>query len=171
MAWRSANQFLGRYGDVFTKNDRDDLAQEAALAALQQAPGVRDRERFPALVRTISRRMRGRSIHTALRRVPPGGAMCELFEPDPAAPPALLVCGSAVPLPWLTARLDAALGSVTALNRALLLGYHEGFCCAELAARYRLTEQSVKVRLHRARRRVRQRIEAEVRAAGRLAIA
>jgi DNA-directed RNA polymerase specialized sigma24 family protein len=55
-----------------------------------------------------------------------------------------------------------------ALDRQLLLGFHEGFCCAELASRFGRSEDCVKTRISRARRRVRTVFEDLVRVSGNL---
>ena len=57
---------------------------------------------------------------------------------------------------------DRMLESLTCLNRRIVLSYYEGFSCAELAARFRIPEESVKVRVHRARGRLRQLFERRV---------
>ena len=54
------------------------------------------------------------------------------------------------------------------LDQRLLLGFHEGFCCAELASRFGRTEDCVKTRIHRARQRVRTVFEELVRTSGNL---
>ena len=46
------------------------------------------------------------------------------------------------------------------------MGFHEGFCCAELALRFGRSEDCVKTRIHRARRRVRSVYEDLVRLSG-----
>ena len=57
-----ARGFLDRWRDPLTRAARDDCAQEAVLRAVQRLPGMRDPARFPALVRTIARRMRYREL-------------------------------------------------------------------------------------------------------------
>jgi DNA-directed RNA polymerase specialized sigma24 family protein len=54
------------------------------------------------------------------------------------------------------------------LDRELLLGFYEGFCCAELAERFDRSPTCVKTRLHRARRRIQREVEACARTAGSL---
>ncbi|MEO6598100.1 MAG: sigma factor-like helix-turn-helix DNA-binding protein [Planctomycetota bacterium] len=76
-----------------------------------------------------------------------------------------LIAGRRVPLRWARPCLQRALTRLSLIDRQLLLGFYEGFCCAELAARCGRTEQCVKTRIHRARRRVQEEIEASVRAA------
>jgi hypothetical protein len=85
-------------------------------------------------------------------------------EPGPDAA-FLVVAGVPVPRMCLLNHLDGVLACLPALNRVLLLGFYEGFSCAELGARFHLTEDCVKVRLHRSRKRLRREFEARVRAA------
>ncbi len=55
--------------------------------------------------------------------------------------------------------------SLTALNEQLTRSYYEGFSCAELAERFGLEEDCVKVRLYRCRRKLRKEFEGRVRRA------
>jgi DNA-directed RNA polymerase specialized sigma24 family protein len=80
----------------------------------------------------------------------------------------LAIAGRRVPLHRARFLLRQALQQLDPLDRQLLLGLHEGFCCAELAERFRRSETCVKTRIHRARRRVRLAMETCVRAAGSL---
>ena len=79
-----------------------------------------------------------------------------------------MIAGRRVPLHRARAFLQEALAELLPIDRQLLLGLHEGFCCAELAERFRRSESCVKTRIHRARRRVRIAMETCVRAAGSL---
>ena len=58
-------------------------------------------------------------------------------------------------LPWL----DDALSRLPALNSRLLREFYGGSSCQDLAVRHRLTMDTVKVRLHRSRERVRANLE------------
>ena len=71
-----------------------------------------------------------------------------------------------VPVDWLLGPLTACLEQLSDVNRQLLLGFYEGFSCSELSDRFGLTEDAVKVRLHRGRRFLRRRLEVVARAAG-----
>jgi DNA-directed RNA polymerase specialized sigma24 family protein len=163
-ARRHARGFLGRFQDAWTRNHRDDLVQEAAIASWRWAARAGVTERLPAAVRTIARRLRCRGLRETERR---NRSLAELAivlgesECEPV-PRQLRVAGRSVPLPWLCVRLGWALARLPAIDRQLLLGLHEGFCCAELAARSHRSEQSVRVRVHRARRRVQREIERAV---------
>jgi len=58
--------------------------------------------------------------------------------------------------------LDNALSSLSAADRELArLRYYEDFTCANLAEHFGLSEGTVKVRLHRLRRRLRERLEGQ----------
>jgi DNA-directed RNA polymerase specialized sigma24 family protein len=170
-AIRDADEFLGRWRDTFTRNARADIAQEAALATWLTSATVRDPGCLPALARTISRRLRGR----ALKRHRWAGQACfggggKVLDERGSEPGSdcLQVLGVPIARHWLLARLERHLRRLTDLNRTLLIGFYEGFCCAELAARFQLSEDAVKVRLYRCRHRIRRELEAEVRAAGHL---
>lgn len=171
-AWvrRQAAGFLRGYIETATGQSGEDIVQEASLAAWQWARRPHDPQRLWAAVRTIVRRQRARA-HVAVRRRPwllftdlDGGG------PEPAAARAddacLTIAGRSVSLAWARARLPAVLAALPSLDRQLLLGFHEGFCCAELAQRYGRSADCVKTRIHRARKRVRTEFESIARAAG-----
>lgn len=166
LAWSKARIFLGRYNDVLTRNDRDDIAQEATIVAMGLVDEVRDRRQFPAIVRTISRRLRCRWLRTSIRQPASFDRLADVPRSPPHdRVPCLRVCDRRVPVHDLLELQREALARLSDLNRSLLLGFHEGFCCAELGNRFGLPEQSVKVRLYRSRRTVQKNIEAMVRAA------
>ena len=169
-AHQQASNFLRRHGDAWTQSHRDDLVQEATIAAWQWAQAPHDSRRFWAAVRTITRRIRCRARWNARR--------LRTNHPDlPSAPiefdteeRRFVIGGRRVPLHRARSFLQEALQRIGPLDRQLLLGLHEGFCCAELAERFRRSESCVKTRIHRARRRVRLAMETCVRAAGSLEI-
>lgn len=165
VALRCARTFLGRFDDPATRRERDDLVQETAWTAWRWAEHMQEPRRFEAAVRTIARRKRNRML--ALQQ-DPHGAAGELCEPTGPLPAEFLVAGRRVPADWLMDRLHIVLQQLREIDRRILLGHHEGFCCAELALRYRRSEQSVKARIHRARRRVQRGIEDAVHEAGEL---
>jgi RNA polymerase sigma factor (sigma-70 family) len=168
-AWTESRSYLRRWSDPLTRAARDDLAQETAVAAMRQLVRQRDRGAFSAAVRTIARRLRSRVLRAEDRPLQ-GVAEGDLGEwPAPVLPPApqLLVAGRLVPQPWLLLRLDRVLTTISRTNRLLLLGFYEGFSCSELAERFGLSADAVKVRLHRCRQRLRRRLESAVRAADR----
>lgn len=163
LAQRSARGFLRRFEDPLTRSARDDLVQEAAWAAWQWAASMRDTSRFVAAVRTIARRTRCRWLETERRR-----REVDSLVSRGAEPAGYDVAGYRVSLVWLLECLRSVLGGLRELDRRLLIGLHEGFCCAELAARFHQSEESVKVRIHRTRRRVQLEIERAVLAADEL---
>lgn len=165
LAQRTARDFLRRFEDRTTRNARDDLVQEAALAAWRWVDRAEDTSRLPAAVRTIARRARCRLFEQARRR---DRAVALLRQEEDGAPATYVVAGHQVSRRWLLGCLHEVLGRLPETDRRLLLGRHEGFCCQELALRSSHSEGNVKVRIHRTRRRVQSEIERLVRAADRL---
>lgn len=167
-AWRQAcvqaRGFLRRYSDAWTREHRDDVVQEAALAAWRwsQNGGV---TRVGAAMRTIARRVRCRALLGTRRLLIAQAALSRTTATRCDDEPRFRVAGARVPFSWLVPHLRRALGGLSALDRQLLLSFHEGFCCAELALRFDSTEQRIKTRIHRARRRIRSELEARVRVA------
>lgn len=159
LAQRSARGFLRRFEDPLTRGERDDLVQETAWTAWRWAGSARDPSRFEAAVRTIARRARCRMLDGAHRRQKEQMGSQERHGDEPST---FAIAGHRVSLLWLLGCLQKVLAELRELDRHLLMGLHEGFCCAELAARFHLTEQSVKVRIHRTRRRVQMEIERAV---------
>ncbi|HZN39119.1 MAG TPA: hypothetical protein VFD82_09975 [Planctomycetota bacterium] len=163
-AHNQAQNFLRRFSDAWTRSHRDDLVQEAAIAAWKWAGRSHDPLRFWAAVRTIARRIRYRALEHAQRRVEAQVA-AERRSHECGDDREYWIAGRRVPLRWVRPCLRRALQQLPALDRQLLLSFHEGFCCAELAARSRRSLECVKARIHRARRRVQREIEASVREA------
>jgi DNA-directed RNA polymerase specialized sigma24 family protein len=168
MALVQSRLFLERWGDPVTRRERDDLVQETAWATFCQATNVRDQSCIPAMVRTISRRLRHRALSRAARRAVVFGGnfrpvdrlrVCE------STGPCLLVAGRPVPVARLLNMLEAVMWCLPPLNRRLLRAFYEGFSCLELADRFELTEEGVKMRLHRSRRRLRKAFEVTIRVA------
>lgn len=165
-ALRVAYGFLGRWQDGFTRSARDELAHEAALVALARRHTLRDARKFPAFVRTIARRLRSQAARELLKR---GGlsldwadTVCEgIAEPEPECT-LLRVRNTLVEKDILLGELDRMLARLSCLNRHLLLSYYEGFSCAELAARFEMPEDCIKVRIHRARSKLRRFFERRV---------
>lgn len=162
-----ASSFLRRWCDDVTRREREDLAQDAAVAAWLRNPRQRDPTRLPALVRTISRRLRNRALELARRgAVVADGGLADWPEAECEGGGCLRVGGRLVPVEWLLGRLPDCIGVLSPLNRRLLLGFYEGFSCSELSERFGLGREAVKVRLHRSRAVLRRRLEAEACAAG-----
>jgi len=166
-----ARRYLRRFRDPRTRALRDEIAQEAAVLAWQWRDKLSDPERLAAAVRTITRRHR-------LKRIRPGAAARQehlvpfgdqgALDPveERGAEPEVRIARRAVPMARAVAHLDRALARLPELDQRLLRGFHEGFCCAELATRYGRSVACVKTRPHRARRRVRDMLESFVRCAG-----
>lgn len=162
-----ARQFLSRWSDGFTRSVKDDLVQEAACEAWRCRQRLRDPDRFAAFVRTISRRLRYRALRGDRRR-----ATCSLqdslrivedrVDSEPLSE-RIMVDGYMCETSWLLSELKIAFGVLSPLNGHLTRSYYEGFSCAELAVRYGLEEESVKVRLYRCRRKLRKEIEGRAR--------
>jgi RNA polymerase sigma factor (sigma-70 family) len=168
MALLHARLFLERWGDPVTRNERDDLVQETACAAWHRVDTVRDASCFPAMVRTISRRLRHRALCRAARRAILFGGDCRRLERETVRGcpgPCLLVEGRPVAVRRLLDMLDFVMCCLPVLNRRLLLAFYEGFSCSELADRFAVSVRSVKMRLHRSRRRLRREFEATIRVA------
>jgi RNA polymerase sigma-70 factor (ECF subfamily) len=151
-----ADSFLSRWKDRFTRNLRDDLAQEAAVEVWRCRERVRHPARLDAFVRTVSRRLRCRAMREQAReavRLHDRSVWDRVSADDRRS---VLRIGSE----WRDARsmlefLEQAMARLSTLNRQLLRGFYEGFSCSELAERYGIPESSVKVRLYRSRRRLR----------------
>lgn len=131
--------------------------------AWRWAASVRDPERFPAAVRTMARRARCAMLAKERRW---RELLKSLAEHGEDAPETLQVVGREVRVDWLVNCLQQELVKLPELDRKLLMGSYEGFCGAELAVRYECTEATVRVRVHRARSRIRKAIELAVVAAG-----
>lgn len=145
---------------------REDMAQQAAIIAWEQHDRMRDPGRLAGLVRTVCRRLRYRALAKSRRRV-----IVSLNAPDQLArrlpeemgsSEELEVAGTMVPMAWMLGQLDSVLGYQSPLNRSMLMAFYQGFSCSELAERYQMPQECVKVRLHRSRRRVRREFEARV---------
>lgn len=166
-----ARQALRRYRDGETCARRDDIVQDACLSVWQWSDQIRDRAKLGSAVHTIAKRQRLRTLAGARKnRQLQFVSLGELGVADPAesapADLSLLIRDTPVPMRWARRRLARVLSCLSALDQHLLLGFHEGFCCAELASRFGRTEGCVKARIHRARRRVRTVYEEMVRSSG-----
>ena len=168
-ALRDGNVFLGRWSDPLTHRERGDLAQEAVLVAWRNKAALRVPARLGAFVRTVARRLRARAVRSSLRHPEEwlaGDETAVFQESNAGDSPHVRVGRDLVPQDWLMDRLQACLEQLGSTNRRLLIGFYEGFSCSELSDRYGLSEAAVKVRLHRGRSVLRQKLEALVRAAG-----
>lgn len=171
MGRRAAMRFLGRWTDPWMRREREDLAQETMLEAWRRRRTIRRLDRFEAFVRTIARRRRWHALRAAARwRVESLDALeglADRLADEREEDRTMRVHGEVLPVRRLLTELNQELGGLGSLDRLILHGYYEGFSCSELADRYRLGEQCVKVRLHRARHRIRERLVRRVAGAGR----
>ncbi|MCR9246082.1 MAG: sigma-70 family RNA polymerase sigma factor [bacterium] len=172
LARSCAQRFLRRFGDPTTRLEFDDLVQDSAIAAWRWSGSVREPRRFAAAVRTIARRRRSRWLRSVRRREAIERAVAasepEAREPEARESDGVVIAGICVPREWLLPRLATAIDALPPIDRCLILAFQEGFCVLEIAERYGLTAANVRVRTHRARSRVRERIEAAARLAVRL---
>jgi len=157
------------------------MAQEATLLAWQWQDKLADEERLHAAVRTITKRHRTRWLTANEKRrwlhyvhfASPDRDEPAALQSNVCEPPAidgdddlLSIDGRQVPLPWARRRLGRVMNTLSRLDQQLLLGFHEGFCCAELASRFGRSEDCIKTRICRARKRVRSVFENLVRTSG-----
>ncbi|MGK0265496.1 MAG: DNA-directed RNA polymerase specialized sigma24 family protein [Planctomycetota bacterium] len=170
---RQARRTLRCYSDRETNEERDDIVQDACVLVWEWADNLSDIERLGSAVHTIVKRQRSRSVRASKKRrsikLVDFGEPAAMHPPAPATPDSnLSIAGKPVPLGWAKGRLQRVMQALPPLDRQLLLGFHEGFCCAELASRFGRSEGCVKTRISRARRRVRTVFEDLVRMSGNL---
>ena len=163
--------YLRQFSDGFTLREREDLAQEAAIAAFLSADLELAPPRWTGLVRVIAHRSRLRAMGCKERLVQSvaenAPAACEsAVVADDTEAKCFVVAGAEVSARWLLRELRDCLRTMTPVNRALLLGFYSGAACAELARQYGLREAVIKVRLYRSRQLLRRRLEKRVRVAG-----
>lgn len=155
-----ATRFLVRWTDPMTLNLADDIAQLTALDALRRQRTLHDRRCLPGFVRTIARRMRFKTLQREHGRVDRDKNPCPDLLPERHGERVRLrvrarwIARDQL-LPWLADALDG----LPALNSRLLREFYGGSSCRDLAVRHRLSMDTVKVRLHRSRERVRANIE------------
>ncbi|HEY1012598.1 MAG TPA: RNA polymerase sigma factor [Herpetosiphonaceae bacterium] len=148
----------------------EDLAQETMLEAWRQRERLRDaaglRPWLAAIARFVCLRWRRRQGRE-LARLQPAGAR----EDDDAAGSPIDDLPDAADLPALLERhellelLDRALALLPAESRTLLIGrYVEEFPHAEMAARLRVSEGAIAMRLQRSKAALRRVLGAELRA-------
>lgn len=155
-----AQRFVRRWPDAFTLGLRDDLAQQATIETLRRYHSLLDRDCLPGFVRTIARRVRYRAMLHAKRDAEVlhmrAMLLCGLDRHERRA---LRVAARWVDREVLLGWLEDAMRRLAPLNAKLLREYYAGASCRELAARYRLAPETVKVRLHRSRERIRSKLE------------
>ncbi len=165
VALQAAREFLSYWRDDFTRRDLEELSQEAVVSALERRHTLRDASKFPAYVRTVARRVRQRALRQhakeATRSLDSGsewGHDIATNQDDVC----VLVGDVWADKQELLGLLDVTLQGLSPLNKGLLRSYYEGFSCSELAVRYGLSPVSVRVRLHRSRKRIKLAMEANV---------
>lgn len=159
-----ARGYLRRFADPWTRSHCEDLVQETAVTAWHWAEGLQDPRCLWAAVRTIARRLRVRALSDLQRELEAAQA-CAALRDDDGADRCFRIAGRRLSMRQLLPCIQRALRRLRPEDQRLLLDFHAGFCCAELAARSGHSESAVKTRIHRARRRVQREIEACVRAA------
>ena len=153
-----AAEFLDRWNDPVTASQRDDIRVESALLAVRGWDRLRDKACFAAYVRTIARRQRALAVRRRLRVERAGlgtdnEVREELEQPRPEQH-WYAVAGCWVNRQDLLQLLPAVFAGLNPLNVQLMMGYYEGFSCAELSGRFDISLDVVKVRIHRTRRYV-----------------
>jgi len=143
--------FLQALRVVGSPDAADDAAQEAIVRAWRHRASCRQPDRPHGWLRQIAH---NEAVRVAVRR---RNEVCL----DDALPPATASIS-------VTEDLDnrlfvhGALKTLSDSDQELVqLRYYEDLTCAKLADHFGLSEATVKVRLHRARRRVKQILEAE----------
>ncbi|MFN6145535.1 MAG: RNA polymerase sigma factor [Planctomycetota bacterium] len=167
---REARSWLLRVcPDAWTRNHRDDVAQDAVFAVWRWSSRMIHRERFWAALRTILRRHRHRGRRNAASSCVEAQQECveaaaEVVREQPDT--YYTVAGRRCPADALRPLVASALKQLPEFDRRLLWDYYAGSSCAELAQRHRCSAPGVKARLFRARRRVQKYVEAFARVAG-----
>jgi RNA polymerase sigma-70 factor (ECF subfamily) len=144
-----------------------DLAQEAAarlVRAWREGQPIEDPRAW------MFRAARNLAVDAVRRRLPsPLGLELAPAVPDPASldeaseEPCWELGGREVPRSELVALLPAALAHLPDHYRRALAGrYDDGLSCEAVAVRERISEPNLKVRLHRARRRLRDLLERQL---------
>ncbi len=124
----------------------EDAAQEAFLKAFRALDRYRAQSSFRAWVRTIAIRC---AIDLVRRR-----------RPEPPLPESPLAPGNEEARHEDVDLLRAALAALSPLDREIMIARElEGSTDRELAGRFEMTVTAVRVRLHRARKRIRARFE------------
>ena len=153
-ALRAAKRFLAQRKDALTASLCEDLAQESAIATCYRRRELRRPERLSSYVRTVTRRLRARTLDRRRGREWPD--VQEVRDVvDTRVPEMFRIEDQWFEREEVFRALDRELDSIGGLNAVLVRGFYEGFSIRELAVRYELTEAVVKVRLHRSRQRIR----------------
>ena len=163
---RAFGELLGRHAPraravvraMLGVDDAEDIVQEAALCAYLDLGRLREPERFGGwlcgiAVNLARMRLRRRDATTSLEdwsgglRVPPGVAGVDLSPED------------AIEARETLRLVRRAIGVLPeGQRRVVLMHYVEGLSCQEIAALYGQSTGAVRVRLHRARAQLRERL-------------
>ncbi len=164
-----AHDFLGRWQDCFTRSSADDIAQDAVIEAWRRRPTMHRPERWDAFVRTLVRRYRCRALLRDRRlrsdSLDENTGLAEQVVARAPCPASVDIGGRIVAVSWCVEQLPSVLSRLGPLNECIVRSYYEGFSCSEIAARYCVPEDYVKVRLYRCRARIRREFEGRVRTA------
>lgn len=141
---RAARPQARRYAERHCRAEADDATQEALWTVHRRLPALRSAAAFPVWLLRIVVRICAGLVSPLWRRI-------EELKQDEAAP-----------APDLDLRLDVA-RAVEALpdtyREAVVMHYFSGLTIAEIAARLGIGAGAAKVRLHRARARIRNHLE------------
>ena len=129
--------------------DAEDVSQDATLAAYLDLDRLRDPDRFASWLYGIGLNLARMRVRSRQRRIP----IEELVDGPPSTEP---TPEQAVEAAELLALVRRALEVLPAAQRdVVLLHYYEGLTCQEIAALLGQSTGTVRVRLHRARGRLR----------------
>jgi RNA polymerase sigma factor (sigma-70 family) len=166
-AMRRVRNVVFAYRDKFSHAEREDLAQEAAMAFwLFGERHQHERPAFAAL-RTIVKRTRWRAIGRNSREALLVAEHAPCVYPEIEGERFLKLEGGRVPMSWLIDRLRVEMAAMGEPCRRILHAfYQEGESCKEIAQRLGISQSVVKTRLHRSRVHLRKALEVHARAAG-----
>ncbi len=166
-ARRRVHDALRGFRDGFTRDARDDLTQEAALALwlfsarhhkhgpiYAALPLIVNRTRWAAI-----RKSNRRAASVAEQQACSGSSFSERDD-------CILVEGKVVPVDWMLHHLRTELAKLRGRNRVALLAFYDGESCSQIAARLGSSVDAVRVRLCRSRAQLKRNLEERARAAG-----
>lgn len=163
----TAGRFLDLFGDPFSRNARDDFAQEAVIELWQRRRSIRDPERTGRYVRTVVRRIRCRALERhKWRRWSEIDSVGEVV-PAPSTRPQVLIDREWFDRDRVFAALEESIDGLGRQNAQILRAFYAGATCVELAERFGVSVDVIKCRLHRGRACIRKslvdRLRAQVR--------
>lgn len=165
----TAQRWLRLRPDAFTRSQREDLAQETALAVWSVREKLGMAERPHAYGTTIARRVRFHGLRRYHSRrtvsLDEEGFDCEAI-PHPVPEEHVRIDAGWVDREWLLRALERALLDLDPINRQLLEEHYSGTNCRDLGRRFGMSVECVKQRLFRSRARLRDQLVAGARCAG-----